>query len=265
MTNKDFSSQLYNRYGTVTRARDCFLYTKKGTRLVDLYQENGRAILGWSGDNAFTMMKNAMNKGICGSFITEDSSRVEKALSSLFSSDRVAFYFSSKKDAVECALLFSKTSTSVWKPWNPENTDCSSIEAIVFAPTLPWTDSIYITAVSFETYKKNQDMEKEIKNEIQIPFPLKAAIARSIYNLIQALQTRKETDWFIYDTVLTKYWTRKGPYLFPKVPQEKYDDFVIHCLNCGLAINPDYNKPSIVPFGADKGVFTKLKNMPFNF
>ena len=30
-----------------------------------------------------------------------------------------------------------------------------------------------------------------------------------------------------------------------------------------IVFNPDYREYSIVPFGADKGVFTKLKNSPF--
>ena len=99
---------------------------------------------------------------------------------------------------------------------------------------------------------------------MKLPFSLQAGIARSIYNLIEALSERKETDWFIYDSILTKYWTRKGPYLFPKIPQEDYDRFVLHCLSLEIIINPNYDSPSIVHFGADKGVFTKLKNTPFN-
>ena len=72
-----------------------------------------------------------------------------------------------------------------------------------------------------------------------------------------------EKDWFLYDKVLSKYWERKGPYLFPKILKENYRAFALHCLDCGLVINPDFASPSIVPFGADKGVFTKLKNNPF--
>ena len=94
---------------------------------------------------------------------------------------------------------------------------------------------------------------------------MEVAYTRSIHNLIKALQEREEKDWFIYDTVLTKYWERQGPYLFPKVPQDKYQEFAQHCLDCGIFISPEYNTPSIVPFGADKGVFTKLKNSPFEF
>lgn len=38
---------------------------------------------------------------------------------------------------------------------------------------------------------------------------------------------------------------------------------MLHCLNLGIVISPDYSVPSIVPFGADTGVFTALKNNPF--
>ena len=63
--------------------------------------------------------------------------------------------------------------------------------------------------------------------------------------------------------MVTKYWERKGPYLFPKIPENQYEKFVLHCLEKGLVISPVYNEPSIVPFGADAGVFSKLKSDPF--
>ena len=81
--------------------------------------------------------------------------------------------------------------------------------------------------------------------------------------MISALNSRLEKDWFIYDNVICGYWERKGPYLFPKVPKEKYRDFVLHCLNLGIVISPVYETPSIVPFGADRGVFSALKKNPF--
>ena len=68
-----------------------------------------------------------------------------------------------------------------------------------------------------------------------------------------------------YDKILTKYWTRHGPWLFPKIPQEKYESFVQHCLDCELVVSPFFSVPSIVPFGADSGVFKKLEKSPFDF
>lgn len=259
MNKKTFATELYKRYGRVTRARNCFLYTSKGIRITDLYQEDGRAILGWRGDSAFTLFKNLLTKGITGSFICEDFSRVKKAVNATLGASFNIYYFSSKSSALKQALNISPEKTSIWKPWAPEKQDWNNVDCVIMMPPLPWTDTVYILAVK-ESLSENLQLDS-----VSIPYPMETAIARAFYNLIEAEKTREEKDWFIYDPVLTKYFTRKGPYLYPKLPQEKYDDFIIHCLDLGITINPDYNSPSIIPFGADKGVFTKLKNSPFNY
>lgn len=269
MKLSELSTELFNRYGAVKRARGCFLYTKKGVRLTDLYQEAGRAILGWEGASAFTMFKNVLSRGQTGSFICEEApvSRLQKAVSELLASDRIIFCFSSHKDAFEAGLALFPDETSLYRPWNAQNEKIKINQqaALIVTPPLPWAQSIYILALDAKKVEENPDRLLFIRNAIKLPFALEVAITRSIYNLIKALQERQEKDWFIYDPLLTKYWNREGPYLFPKVPQDNYKDFVLHCLDCGLVISPDYNQPSIVPFGADRGVFTKLKNSPFTW
>ena len=269
MKLSELSTELFNRYGAVKRARGCFLYTKKGVRLTDLYQEAGRAILGWEGASAFTMFKNVLSRGQTGSFICEEApvSRLQKAVSELLASDRIIFCFSSHKDALEAGLALFPDETSLYRPWNAQNEKIKINQqaALIVTPPLPWAQSIYILALDAKKVEENPDRLLFIRNAIKLPFALEVAITRSIYNLIKALQERQEKDWFIYDPLLTKYWNREGPYLFPKVPQDNYKDFVLHCLECGLVISPDYNQPSIVPFGADRGVFTKLKNSPFTW
>lgn len=272
----NLSQEIFSRYGTIKRARKCFLYTAKGVRLTDLYEEGGRAILGWGG-SVFTVFKNVLERGITGSYFTDFSSpsgrersQLSRAVSELFGDERTAFTFSSKQAALEAAISLSAESTSVWRPWNPQSVNWQSVDCIVFAPALPWTDSIYILAVKSEISCFAQNGETPVMPNLfrHLSFlssPLCAAVTRSIYDLIKALQEREEKHWFIYDQIITKYWERRGPYLFPKIPEEKYADFVRHCLDCNLVVSPDYNHPSIVPFGADKGNFTKLKNSPFDF
>ena len=267
MNKSELYNELYNRYGPVRRARGSFLYTKKGIRVTDMYQEGGRAILGWEGGNAFTMFKNVLSRGQTGSFICEDTpvSRLQKAVSELFASDRTVFLFSSQKAAFEAGLTLFPDETSLYRPWNSQNEklNISQIAGLILTPPLPWAETIFILAADTKRIQENPDKLLLLRNTIKLPFALETAYTRSIYNLIKALQERKETDWFIYDTVLTKYWNREGPYLFPKIPQDNYKDFALHCLDCGIFISPEYNQPSIVPFDADRGVFTKLKNSPF--
>ena len=269
MNKSELFTELYKRYGPVKRARGCLLYTKKGVRVTDLYQENGRAILGWEGGSAFTMMKNTISRGQTGSFICEDkpSYRLQKAVSELFASDRTVFCFSSQKEAFEAGLLIFPDGVNLYNPWKVTNEkiNISELPCLILTPPLPWAESLYILALDTKKLEANPDALLLIKGAKKLPYALEVAYTRSIHNLIKALQEREEKDWFLYDSVLTKYWLREGPYLYPKVPEEKYDVFALHCLDCGLLINPQFNYASIVPYGADKGVFTKLKNSPFDY
>lgn len=257
------AEEIFKRYGSIKRARGPFLYTAKRTRLTDLYQEGGRAILGWGGGSAFTMLKNALDRGATGSYRTDFTQRLEKAVNELFiGSSRKTFIFSSKIDAVSAGLKINSEGTSVYHPWHQTEINWEDVECIVIEPTLPWTQNIFLLAVK-NTEENNIKFGDVMKRQIRLSSPMEAAVTRSIYNLISALQTRQEKDWFIYDNIINQYWERKGPYLFPKIPMDSYRAFVLHCLDLGIVISPVYENPSIVPFGADRGVFAALKKNPF--
>lgn len=260
MTEIDFlADEITKRYGAIKRARGAFLYTAKGVRLTDMYEEAGRAILGWGGGSAFTQFKNVLSRGITGSFNTDFSSRMQKAVSELFDSKRNIVVCSTKDDALNLAHKYFATSCGVWKPWSDDGIVWSDLDCVVLEPPLPWVGNVSILAVKEELFTGGI---VEIQS-LRLAAPMEAAIARSIYDMIAAVQSREEKNWFLYDTVLAKYWLRKGPYLYPKVKKEEYNDFILHCLEQELVISPVYEVPSIVPFGVDRGVFTKLKNRGF--
>lgn len=260
MINEEYYSEIYNRFGPISRARGNFLYTKNGGRLTDMYLENGRAILGWGNDNgengtaSFLKLKNIINRGLTGSFKTSFSNQLNKALSDLLNANCVAHVFFDKEKAEQVALsISSRLVTYVpWKGLISEDEVVFDFECVLITPPLPWTDNLYILAL------RNDIVPLFISQKIS--GAMEAAIARSIYDLINELDNRSEKKWFLYDNILKDYFLRKGPYLYPKIPQEKYDDFVKHCMDCNLLISPDFNIPSIVPYGANKGIFTLLKN-----
>ncbi|MCR5725132.1 MAG: hypothetical protein K6G80_08620 [Treponema sp.] len=258
------ASEITQRFGVIKRARGCYIYTAKGVRLTDLYQEHGRAILGWGGGSAFTVLKNVLSRGITGSYDTDFTpraggsakSQLSRAVSTLLASERVVYVYSSRNAALKAALSLFPENTSFYRPWALD-TDWRSVGAVVIEPPLPWTSFMWIVAVRPEAPELQEPAGERFSA------PLCAAVTRALYDMVKALQERSEKDWFIYDTVLTRYWTRKGPYLYPKIAESRYPDFVLHCLEQGLIISPEYNQPSIVPFGADRGVFRKLEAHPF--
>ena len=255
-----FSEEIFKRYGTIQRARGCFLYTKKGVRLTDMCQVGGRAILGWGGSSCFTVFKNVLNRGITGTFATEYDSRIRIAVSKLLNSERHVFFYNSKEKALKESLAFSGE-TKFFKPWEDSSTDWSALPCVILEPPMPWTKDIFILALK----KECSDDFQKIDAGIKINAPLQAAVSRSIYNLIKAIQVRKESDWFVYDKILSAYFERKGPYLYPKIPKEMYAAAFIHFLDSEIVMSPDFSIPSIVPFGADIGVFSKLKKNPFKY
>ncbi len=261
MNGIDFlREEIFLRYGNVKRARGTFLYTEKSVRLTDLFQENGRAILGWGGAS-FTVLKNALDRGATGSFKTCFSHRLEKSVNELFFSESVRrkiFAFASKEDCISFATKISPQKTFFWRPWM-QSVPFDRMDCIVFAPAFPWATEIFILAVNEKILCGTENSSRTIR----LSSPVEAALTRSVYDLIGALKIRGEKNWFVYDKIIAKYWTRKGPYLFPKIDEAHYKKFLLHCLDLGIVVNPDFHEPSIVPFGADEGVFNVLKKNPF--
>ena len=248
-----YYSEIKKRFGNITRARGPFLYTQKNVRLADLYQEGGRAILGWDSP-ARTVFKNVMSKNLVGSFETAHRAQLQKAAGDLLQSKRKIFLFSKKSDAMKRAISLNQESVSFYRPFG--GFDYASVQNVVIEPPLPWTGNFFILATS--------RLDLEIPSEF-FPPALLAASARAIYDLIAAQKQRQEKDFFIYDKILTKFFERRSCWLGPKVPEDKYDDFVLACLDAGVAISPDYHVDSIVPFGAEIGVLKKMGEIDAKF
>ena len=107
-----FASEISKRFGNVKRARGCFLYTEKGVRLTDLFQEGGRAILGWGGNSAFTVLKNVLSRGLTGSFPTVFDLQLKKAVSELLDSRRSVSVFFDREKAVSAETLVSSANAA---------------------------------------------------------------------------------------------------------------------------------------------------------
>lgn len=281
-----YNKEILKCYGTIKRARGSYLYTAKGVRLVDMYQEAGRAILGWGNcsGRSMLMLKNTMDRGITGSFATDHENRLTKAVLSVVPEyPHVRFYASQERMALAIAQYtgivvsletFSNLSfeewlcnngIAIWRPWldvsdmtantsKGEKSTCGN--AMVVVPPVSWAGTGFICVFA----DKNTD---NILVSDHCPPPFLAAATRAFYDLQKELPKRTEENWCIFDKVLGEYFVRTGPYLFPKIARDKYKDFVIHCIDKEMLVSPNYAIPSIIPFTANEGDFKKLKNNPF--
>lgn len=100
----DLKSEILKRYGVVRRAYDYHLYTAKGVRILDLYQENGSAILGWRSGRAKLAFKNMLDRGMTGTFPTETEDELVRAVQEVLPYyNTVRWYETKERARLACA------------------------------------------------------------------------------------------------------------------------------------------------------------------
>lgn len=224
-----------------------------------MYQEDARAILGHNqSSKSLLALKNSLSKGYSGFFITSEKLQLKKAIETLLNSKRTLALFYDLEQAINYCknIQCNPVIFQAYKDISYENLPC-----ILLALPFCWTENIWLLCI-----KANSNIAKHGKDFIlEIPSCLQAAFARSIYDYISTEAILQEQNWFVFDKVLSKYFIRDKAYLSPLIPQDVYDDFVLHCLDCHLIINPNYNKPSFVPYSVNIGDFNLLKANPFSY
>ncbi|MDR0450231.1 MAG: hypothetical protein LBH26_03100 [Treponema sp.] len=216
----------------VLRARDFRLYTQEG-RLVDLWQDGGRAILGHKPPQLLRELKNSAERGLFAGFPHPQEGRFLKALSRLLPGRRFRFYSgrASLNRALEAAGFpcpgpgpgsfpdpafpaAGETSSgiSLWRPFLENLAEPVLRETPVLIPALPWPLSPQAAAF-------RPDWEDRFPpSDIVSPVILSAA-ARGIYDLIAAGNRGKPVYPKINRLLYGQHgqkpcpWYRRGVYL----------------------------------------------------
>ena len=210
-----------------------------------------------------------------------ESSR-EKADAAL---EQTSFSLESSREKADAALeqtSFSLESSQkkaepvLWRPWleisgksteqptgYPKIQIVHNVEgdfpAIVkIVPPFPYATELCVYV--FSTACGEEMLQNLPKNDI-VPAPLLAAFTRGFYDLKIALGRYTENDFKANSKVFEPFFIRNQCYLFPKIPEEKYKDFVLKCLDIGIVISPDYNVPSIMPWKANPGDLKKISKV----
>ena len=293
--------EIKKRYGNVKRARGIYLYTEKSVRLTDCFLDGGRAILGHGGGKAKTAFKDCFERGANGFYDSGLFPAFEKAVKQLLPRNFTTIRLYTEKTAAplegisyslesarekagavleqtSCVLESSqkKTEPVLWRPWleisgksteQPtgypkiqivHNVDGDFPAIVKIVPPFPYATELCVYA--FSTACGEEMLQNLPKNDI-VPAPLLAAFTRGFYDLKIALGTYTENDFKANSKVFEPFFIRNQCYLFPKIPEEKYKDFVLKCLDIGIVISPDYNVPSIMPWRANPGDLKKISKV----
>jgi hypothetical protein len=253
----------------VKRARAWRLYTEDGKRLVDLWQQGGRAVMGNTPHNVLKVMKDTADKGLLGNFAVPGGGRLEKTLLSLFPDYSFRFY--ADRRGLERSLAHANTDWSgdgfpdpaawdirvsdaseqarrpvLWRPFIGRRSSVRDGQFIfVIVPPLPLPGCPHILAVP-----PLADAESFAPSDVISPVML-AGLNRAFADVIAAKDTRKHGGLSRRLELAMKrsIWRRRGIYFHLRRPSEGdfYEMIWNKYLEKGFLLPPDWETPAIFP------------------
>ena len=278
MNMMNFYDEVRSRYGNVKRARGFYLYTEKNVRLLDMYLDGGMSILGRKENQAPLVFKQSIDRGLNAFLPSSGDHRLKKALNSLFP-EHPHFYLLSEWSKVSSFLETEDNKTcldscimeNVWKPFLPSSENLKKKKVFFVNP--PFCSSIKI-AVSKEALPILSSEVSAAEKEV---------LARTFFDLIRIIKLREQEKGLSDEELINSargkkkkqqlvksiksyrraaelcshFWNMEGPYLFPKLDEEKYEDFFKAALDFHILLSPYFTIPSILP---KIRVYTELEN-----
>ncbi|MDR2516947.1 MAG: hypothetical protein LBC88_06145 [Spirochaetaceae bacterium] len=252
----------------ISRARGYRLYTAAGTRLLDLWQYGGRAVLGHKPEGMIRELKNAAERGLFAPFPSPYAGRFIRALSALFPGKHFRVYpgeAALREDLAgagfprvpfpDSALPRHRNGPGIlpvyWRPF------ADVPPGAVFVPVLPFpfTPSPAVLALAPEEAARFFPGMGDAPGVYPLGTPAPVVLApaiRAVYSLI-ASPARKITAFPKIRRVLehqtTAVWRRRGIYLSRTVAadEDAWTALFRRFLAAGFLMPPERNAPLILP------------------
>ena len=289
----DIYTEIRKRYGNIRRARGYYLYTEKNVRLLDLWLDGGKAILGRRTGQANLVCKQFLDKGLTGFLPTKADVQLRRALEALLPDYPVIRWYETQGKAERIAASAmpagqngTRQPLPVWRPFldldsasDPQEPIADGIMLVTpaypvpcgiiaagsrFEESLPPSDVLfpplaYSLARAFFDLKHKMDEFRMEDGQRSGAAGRSARVSHTIVKKRQAVLNRKAEA----ERLIPGVWTQKGWYLFPHIPEAEYPAFFLQALDAHVLISPEYGTPSILPdceSYAELIRFLKLRN-----
>ena len=258
--------ELLRRVGPVRRARGYRLYTQDGRRILDLYQDGGRAILGQGGGGIVTAFKSGLERGPITPLPSVYTGRLHVAVRELIPEGGVIRVFANTERALDAIshwigeqVSSADTCDPVWSVDRPAGQHDGAVR--LWRPFLPsdrspfsglperWAILPILPAVGEPPQVVLFSSPDVPESDIIAGFRL-AALVRGVYDLV--------SDPGRPELILPGF-TSVGPYLLPENTNRSYSDRFDILLHHGFLTSPAESVPSIVPAEMSAGELAKLR------
>jgi len=259
----------------ISRARAYRLYTQKGSRIVDMYQNNGATILGHRALNLTKTIKNVISRGLISAMPSLFAKRLERNLLSIFKDYKSIRIYNSIQLLLQMASDYSMVTIneenifdpgifptdsvyngiSYWRPFLPPDKEENILQSKLLIPILPFSICGIPQILCFK-----EDIKEKYPSSMISPFILAGAI-NSLHNL---------GKFDNYESNLAKdidpeYWHLNNIYISPKFDEEIYTIVYERFLSEGVLLSPHYPGPSIIPSELSYNEKEKIQKLFFTY
>ncbi|MBN2531437.1 MAG: aminotransferase class III-fold pyridoxal phosphate-dependent enzyme [Spirochaetales bacterium] len=261
-----YTHPLYHHIPVIKRARGYRLYDKNGNRIIDLYQNNGHALLGHRASRLTSVLKNIISKGLIFDVPSIYTYRLKKAVKQLVPGTGTVCLAGSLDhglkiisdalkvratvdDIVDPLWGKKKGRITVWRPFTRDDPD--SVPVII--PVLPFSIAGAPVIICLKKEYKNPPEHTTMIS----PFILAGSV-RAVYDL----GYYRKPDW-LKDDILkgAKKWEQKGIYIIARMKEEEYQSAFKDFLKAGVLLSPHYPGPSIFPAELSHGELQKILHL----
>lgn len=256
----------------IRRTRGNRLYTAGGERLLDLWLDDGRGILGERDRATRTQAANAGDKGLTRPYPGLYDGRFTKAIGSTWYQFSVVRLFSSEERTLEAACRVLGYQAPIVDTARSASTPAIGAVSLAIArpfiampacfdlamPRLPCPRP-YAPCCLMARKDSQAALALEAETGDILPAQALFAAARGLASLDAAAKDGyAEPLWQKFDRRLGAFFERSGPYLFATVEPSRYEGFFKAALAGGALIAPRHDGVSIVPPDFDDGELLML-------
>lgn len=240
----------------IRRAREYHLYDASGRRILDLFQDGGRAWLGHRPDGVSLQIKNTLSRGVYSPLPSAEEGKMIKASKTLCKTlgvdlRDIAYYRNGSVEAssLGCAIdIFENDAAPfvLWRPGLPWPSKATLVELLI---PLPGLDAGRIIVSS----------DKELPAG-DLPSPLiAAALNRCIWSLNNHLAMTSSISQPLFN--MGEAWKQTGSYGFWQGSSDDYDILFKSALKEGVLLAPSKEIPCIIPQALSSGDLSLLKKI----
>ena len=241
----------------ISRARGYRLYCNNGKRIIDFYQDSGKAVLGHRVSGTSLSMKQAVDKGVFFSCRTRYDIRLKNAVKafagdsvffSVFTDYRTLFAGLGREEPCFFPVPENPSADTVfWHPFSGYSISDLLEKYRYVIPVIPMSGSFSPALVLSRKQLPKFPSGDSVSPVLLAPF------INVIYKLIESLKSNLYEIWDAEAEEIKKLWERKGAYLIPCYDEKNHEKVFKAFLERGYLLSPVYSVPSVLPGEISRG------------